>query len=159
LLEHSNNQWTEKKVLLDKIPSDTYHHGGRLKIGPDNKLYATTGDATNPDLSQDTSALNGKILRLNLDGSIPDDNPYQDSYVFTYGHRNAQGMVWDDEGIMYASEHGDQANDEINRIEGKMNYGWPEIEGSDQQEGMESPLYTSGKGKTWAPAGIALNVK
>lgn len=88
------NKWTEERILLDMIPSAAYHHGGRLKIGPDGKLYITTGDATTPELAQDQRSLNGKILRMNLDGSIPEDNPFENSYVYSYGHRNPQGLVW-----------------------------------------------------------------
>ncbi|MEG0440523.1 MAG: PQQ-dependent sugar dehydrogenase, partial [Solibacillus sp.] len=85
LLQLKKDVWYEEKVLIDEIPSGTYHHGGRLKIGPDRKLYATTGDASNPELAQDKLSLAGKILRLNLDGSIPDDNPFDHSYMFSYG--------------------------------------------------------------------------
>ncbi len=141
-------------MLLDKIPSGRVHHGGRLEIGPDNKLYATAGDATEPSLAQDKNALAGKILRLNLDGSIPNDNPFQNSYVYSYGHRNSQGIVWAPDGTMYASEHGNNRNDEINRIEPGQNYGWPVIEGNVSQEGMMTPIFTSGNDTTWAPSGM-----
>jgi glucose/arabinose dehydrogenase len=146
--------WTEEKLLLDHIPSGAYHHGGRLKIGPDGKLYATTGDATVREIAQDKNSLGGKILRMNLDGSIPDDNPFTDSYVYSYGHRNPQGITWTPDGKLFASEHGNNANDEINRIEAGKNYGWPLIEGYEEQEGMVSPLYTSGAETTWAPSGM-----
>lgn len=92
---------------------------------------------------------------MNLDGSIPDDNPFPDSYVYSYGHRNPQGMTWSSGGTMYASEHGDNANDEVNLIEAGQNYGWPIMEGEEEQEGMISPLYTSGNESTWAPSGMA----
>lgn len=154
-LQLEDNIWKEDRLLLDQIPSGTYHHGGRLKIGPDEKLYATTGDATNRDIAQDLDSLGGKILRLNLDGSIPDDNPFPDSYVYSYGHRNSQGIAWSPDGTMYASEHGDNANDEINVIEAGQNYGWPIIEGEQEQEDMISPLFTSGNEQTWAPSGMA----
>src|SRR5690606_4370632 len=144
LLFLENNNWLEKRVLLDEIPSGTYHHGGRVKIGPDQKLYATAGDASNPQTAQDLSTLGGKILRMNLDGSIPDDNPFPDSYVYSYGHRNPQGITWTPDGTMYASEHGQSANDEINKIEAGKNYGWPLIEGEEEHEGFLSPLFTSG---------------
>lgn len=152
-LQLSDDQWQETDVLLDEIPSGPYHHGGRLKIGPDDHLYATTGDAADPAIAQDTESLGGKILRLNLDGTIPDDNPLEDSYVYSYGHRNSQGITWSDDGQMYASEHGDDANDEINVIEAGENYGWPQIEGQEEQEGMVAPLFTSGEDETWAPSG------
>ncbi|WP_339174265.1 sorbosone dehydrogenase family protein [Solibacillus sp. FSL R5-0691] len=155
LLFLENNKWREQSVLLDGIPSGTYHHGGRVKIGPDQKLYATAGDASNPQTAQDLSTLGGKILRLNLDGSIPDDNPFPNSYVYSYGHRNPQGITWSPDGTMYASEHGQSANDEINKIEAGQNYGWPSIEGEQTQEGFISPLFTSGSEHTWAPSGMA----
>ncbi|MYL71741.1 quinoprotein glucose dehydrogenase [Halobacillus litoralis] len=146
--------WREEDLLLDQIPSGTYHHGGRLKIGPDEKLYATAGDASDREIAQDLDSLGGKILRMNLDGSIPGDNPFAGSYVYSFGHRNPQGMTWLSDGTMYASEHGDNANDEINLIEAGENYGWPVIEGSEEQEGMVSPLFTSGDNSTWAPSGM-----
>ncbi|WLR46567.1 sorbosone dehydrogenase family protein [Halobacillus litoralis] len=146
--------WREEDLLLDQIPSGTYHHGGRLKIGPDEKLYATAGDASDPEIAQDLDSLGGKILRMNVDGSIPDDNPFEDSYVYSFGHRNPQGMTWLSDGTMYASEHGDNANDEINLIEAGQNYGWPVIEGSEEQDGMVSPLFTSGDKSIWAPSGM-----
>ena len=96
---------------------------------------------------------------MNLDGSIPDDNPFSDSYVYSYGHRNPQGITWSSAGTMYASEHGDNANDEVNLIEAGQNYGWPVIEGEEEQEqeGLISPLFTSGIENTWAPSGMAYN--
>ncbi len=155
VLELQNDQWSETKVLIDGIPSGSFHHGGRLAFGPDEKLYATTGDASNPELAQDLNSLAGKILRVNLDGSIPDDNPFKDSYVYSYGHRNPQGLTWAEDGTMYASEHGPSANDEINRITAGSNYGWPEITGNESKDGMESPIFTSGDNQTWAPSGMA----
>lgn len=151
-----DNKWLETDLLIDRIQSGTYHHGGRLKIGPDRKLYVTVGDATQPSLAQDLDALEGKILRFNLDGSIPNDNPFPRSYVYSYGHRNPQGLAWATDGTMYASEHGNAANDEINIIEKGKNYGWPLTEGTDKQQHMVTPLFTSGSAKTWAPSGIAV---
>ncbi len=153
-LRLNGNVWKEESLLLDKIPSGFYHHGGRLKIGPDNKLYATTGDAYEPDLAQDLHSLGGKIVRMNLDGTIPNDNPLQDSYIYSFGHRNPQGITWSPDGVLYASEHGNDANDEINQIEAGKNYGWPIIEGEEEKEGMVSPIFTSGTAATWAPSGM-----
>lgn len=153
-LHLEDNVWDEESMLLDKIPSGSYHHGGRLKIGPDGKLYATVGDASEPEIAQEPNSLGGKILRMNLDGSIPTDNPFSHSYVYSYGHRNPQGMTWLPDGTLYASEHGNSANDEINRIEASQNYGWPIIQGSEEQDGMVSPLFTSGNESTWAPSGM-----
>lgn len=148
--------WKEEQLLLDKIPSGTFHHGGRLKIGPDGKLYATTGDALQSTIAQDLKSLGGKILRMNLDGSVPSDNPFPNVFVYTYGHRNPQGMTWSSDGTMYASEHGNTANDEINNIEVGQNYGWPMIEGQEEQAGMVAPIFTSGANTTWAPSGMAI---
>ena len=154
-LKLENDTWKEEEVLIDKIPSGQYHHGGRLKIGPDDKLYATTGDASDEQNAQDKDSLGGKILRINLDGSKPKDNPMSNSYVYSYGHRNPQGLVWTPDGQMYASEHGNQANDEINEIKKGHNYGWPVIEGNEENNNMETPIFTSGSDDTWAPSGIA----
>ncbi|GEN49419.1 PQQ-dependent sugar dehydrogenase [Alkalibacterium pelagium] len=153
-LQLNEGVWREENVLLDEIPSGRVHHGGRLAIGPDGLLYATTGDASIPELAQDLESLAGKILRLNRDGSIPSDNPFADSYVYSYGHRNPQGLTWSSEGTMYSSEHGATANDEINLIEAGENYGWPIIEGEEENEGMITPLFTSGSEETWAPSGM-----
>ena len=139
-------------VLIDRIPGGRTHLGGRIKIGPDRKLYITTGDAGNARLAQDLSSLAGKILRINLDGSIPEDNPFEASPVYSYGHRNPQGLAWNNN-IMYASEHGQTAHDEINIIYPGANYGWPTVQGDVESE-FTRPLLASGN-TTWAPAGIA----
>ena len=91
----NNNSLSEELILIDKIPGAVVHDGGRLKFGPDEKLYITTGDATNADSAQDLNSLAGKILRINTDGTVPSDNPFSDSPVFSYGHRNPQGLDWD----------------------------------------------------------------
>lgn len=153
-LKLTDNVWQETRVLLDKIPSGNVHHGGRLKIGPDGKLYATAGDAAEkPEIAQDLRSLGGKILRLNIDGSVPNDNPFPGSYVFSYGHRNPQGLAWALDGTLYESEHGPSAHDEINKIERGGNYGWPEIIGDETKAGMKTPLFQSGN-NTWAPSGM-----
>lgn len=148
--------WLEERELLDKIPSGNVHHGGRIKIGPDGKLYVTTGDAATPALAQDLTSLAGKILRLNLDGSIPDDNPIKGTYIFSYGHRNPQGLAWDGNRKLYSSEHGASAHDEINLIVPGANYGWPVIQGNEKKGNMELPLFHSSS-TTWAPSGIAFH--
>lgn len=153
-LQQVDDTWREKEILIDKIPSGDYHHGGRLKIGPDGKLFATTGDAREPMIAQDLDSLGGKLLRLNLDGTIPDDNPFENSYIFSYGHRNPQGLAWDETGQLFESEHGESAHDELNAILPGKNYGWPEIEGSEAQSNMVAPMIHSGN-DTWAPSGIA----
>ncbi|WP_066072912.1 PQQ-dependent sugar dehydrogenase [Neobacillus soli] len=152
VLEHHGAEWTEGEILLDKIPSAAYHHGGRLAIGPDGLLYITTGDATTPETAQKLHTLNGKILRMNLDGTVPSNNPFPNSLVYSYGHRNPQGLVWIGK-TLYESEHGQSAHDEINRIEAGANYGWPVIQGTGQKARMEPPLFQSGD-ETWAPSGM-----
>lgn len=152
-LERSGDDWRENDVLLDEIPGASIHNGGRLEIGPDGMLYATTGDADVEDSSQDPENLAGSILRMEMNGMIPEDNPMEDSYVYSYGHRNPQGLAWNEEGTMYSSEHGSSAEDEINQIQAGENYGWPEITGDEQDETMQSPLFHSGS-DTWAPSGM-----
>lgn len=156
----SENAISDELVLIDKIPGSAIHDGGRIKFGPDGKLYITTGDAANASLAQDLSSLAGKILRINPDGTIPDDNPFADSPVYSYGHRNPQGLDWDPATeILIASEHGPSgergfAHDEINIIYPGKNYGWPEIIGDEENPKFVSPLYHTGD-VTWAPSGVA----
>ncbi|MCA1319528.1 PQQ-dependent sugar dehydrogenase [Bacillus tianshenii] len=155
LLKYENGAWKEERALLEDIPGAIYHNGGRIAIGPDNMLYVTVGDATIPEEAQNTESLSGSILRMELDGSIPNDNPFPASYVYSYGHRNPQGLAWDREtGTLYESEHGPSARDEINIIEPGKNYGWPVISGSEEEKGMETPLFNSGT-ITWAPSGMS----
>ncbi|GAA4654207.1 PQQ-dependent sugar dehydrogenase [Anaerocolumna aminovalerica] len=155
-LVEENNKATLNQVILDRIPGGRIHNGGRIKIGPDQRLYITTGDVGNPSLAQDLSSLAGKILRINLDGSIPEDNPFIDSPIYSYGHRNPQGLTWSDKGILYSTEHGETAHDEVNIIFPGANYGWPLVEGYDVLSDLQiqRPLIQSGD-VTWAPSGIA----
>ncbi|MGB8232701.1 MAG: PQQ-dependent sugar dehydrogenase [Methanobacterium sp.] len=141
-------------ILLDNIPSASIHNGGRIKFGPDGKLYITTGDANNRSSAQDINSLSGKILRMNKDGSVPADNPYK-NYVYTLGNRDPQGLAWNpNNGILYESEHGDIQNDEINVLVSGGNYGWPIYQGNNNAQGYISPLivYTN---FTLAPSGMA----
>lgn len=153
LIKNNGESWNETKELLASIPGSAIHNGGRIKIGPDQKLYVTAGDASVAENAQNIHSLSGKILRMNLDGTIPNDNPFRGSYVYSYGHRNPQGIAWDESGTMYSTEHGQSAHDEINIIKVGHNYGWPIIEGNIQQEGMEKPFFHTDD-TTWAPSGI-----
>jgi len=116
-------------VLLENIPGAGNHNGSRIVIGPDLKLYFTLGDATDISTSQDMESFNGKTLRMNLNGTIPDDNPFIDSYIWSLGHRNPQGLVFSPEGKLYSSEHGPQNDDEVNLLIAGANYGWPVVHG------------------------------
>ncbi len=116
-------------TVLDGIPAAGNHNGGRIAFGPDGMLYVTTGDAGDRDSAQDLDAVSGKILRLTPEGGVPSDNPFDGSPVYSYGHRNPQGIGWDAEGTMYASEFGQDTWDELNVIEAGGDYGWPEVEG------------------------------
>lgn len=131
------------KVIVDNIPGSTNHDGGRLKFGPDGKLYITTGDAQNPSQSQDQNSQAGKIL-------VWDGNKVN---VYSYGHRNPQGLAWDESGQLWETEHGPTAHDEVNKITNGNNYGWPTIVGNESQSGMTQPILQSGE-FTWAPSGM-----
>ena len=126
-IKESNNKLVDAKTIFDKIPGSAFTNGGFLKFGPDKKLYVGTGSISDSShLPQDLDSLSGKILRLNDDGTIPEDNPFSNSPVFTLGHRNPQGMTWDEMGNMYLAELGPEKNDEINLLQAGKNYGWPE---------------------------------
>ncbi|MCU4295897.1 PQQ-dependent sugar dehydrogenase [Brevibacterium permense] len=133
--EVGNLSLGEEETILDGLPTANFHNGGRLAFGPDGMLYATLGDTGDRDSAQDEKALSGKILRMTPDGDKPADNPFGDSLVFSMGHRNPQGIGWDDEGTMYASEFGQDTWDELNVIEAGGNYGWPEVEGIPEGNG------------------------
>jgi len=129
MLKESNNRIIDSKTILDGIPGNDYRDGGRIKFGLDGKLYVPTGDASIPELSQDLNSLAGKILRINEDGTIPQDNPFSNSAVYAYGFRNAQGLAWaPNSGALYSSDQGGAGNDEINLISPGKNYGWPHEE-------------------------------
>jgi aldose sugar dehydrogenase len=152
------NRLDDKQIILEGIEGGRVHDGGRIAFGPDGYLYVATGDAGVERLSQDRNSLNGKILRIRDDGSSPDDNPFGNA-VYSYGHRNVQGLAWDDQGRLWATEHGPSGvqtgDDELNLIEAGQNYGWPAIRGDQEREGMVRPVIHSGRQDTWAPAGMA----
>lgn len=158
-MTYNNKKLSEEKVVVDKIPGASFHNGGRIKFGPDKYLYITTGDAENPSRAQDTHSLSGKILRVTDEGNTPPENPFN-NLIYSYGHRNPQGIAWDKENNLWSTEHGpsgaETGNDELNKIEKGKNYGWPTIRGQQSHTGMEKPIIESGKQDTWAPAGLAV---
>ena len=140
-ITEEENKSTEIVTILDKIPGSAFSNGGVIKFGPDGKLYVGTGSVTDSsDDPQNLNSLTGKILRLNDDGTIPSDNPFGESYVFSYGHRNPTGFAWNNEDIMYATESGPTKNDEINLIKAGSNYGWPEVQCFSNNNNFVNPL-------------------
>lgn len=120
---------SDPQIVLDGLDRAGNHNGGRIAFGPDGMLYATVGDAGNPDSAQDPVSLNGKILRMTPTGDVPSDNPTSGSLAYSMGHRNPQGLAWDSDGQLWAAEFGQDTWDEFNRIEPGGNYGWPVVEG------------------------------
>jgi glucose/arabinose dehydrogenase len=141
------------KVILDDIPKGFVHNGGRMVVGPDGYLYVGTGESGSGRLSQDRDSLGGKILKLRTDGRPAPGNPF-DNEVFSYGHRNVQGLAFDDDGRLWASEFGQQAWDELNLIREGANYGWPEVEGSGRARGMTNPKVVW-RTREASPSGLA----
>lgn len=153
-LSYSNNTVSNPVIILDNIPAAGIHNGSRLVISSETtpKLYISTGDANNTALVQNSNTLAGKILRINLDGSIPSDNPFPGNPVWTLGHRNPQGLVLA-KGLLYSSEHGPNIEDEVNLIEKGRNYGWPNVNGPCNEPGetgfcttnnVKVPLWSTG---------------
>lgn len=146
--------------VVSESPAAANHNGGRIAFGPDGKLYWATGENYVNEMAQDLNSQGGKILRLNPDGSRPADNPFANSLVWSYGHRNPQGLAWDNQKNFYSTEHGPSGGqgccqDELNLIRSGQNYGWPQITGDAQRESMISPIRHSGNNLTWAPGGLA----
>ncbi len=148
---------TDRTTILQDIPGGIWGNGGALAFGPDGRLYVGTGDANDTTFPQDLRSLGGKILRVNDDGTIPSDNPFG-SAVWSYGHRNPEGLVWDGQGRLWETERGRGANmnhDELNLISRGKNYGWPSNEGDAQGSNTVAPVVESGKDEIWSVAGIA----
>jgi glucose/arabinose dehydrogenase len=145
---------SEPSPILTGIPAASVHDGGRIAFGPDGKLYVTTGESGNPELAQDRSSLGGKILRINPDGSIPSDNPDPGSPVWSFGHRNIQGLAWDSGGRLWVTEYGANRVDELNLIQRGGNYGWPMAEGRAGTAGLIDPAIEWGTGEA-SPSGLA----
>lgn len=150
---------TDQKIIVDAIPGAANHNGGALAFGPDGYLYITTGDAQEPSRAQNIDSLAGKILRVDTSGAPAPGNPF-DNRVFSYGHRNPQGIAWDAQGQLWATEHGrsgiQSGFDEVNLIIKGGNYGWPDIQGDATRPGMIAPVVNSGPNTTWAPSGAAV---
>lgn len=151
---------TENKTLCDNIPAAMFHDGGILVFGPDGYLYAGTGDARDPESAQDLNSNAGKVLRMDKEGNAVADNPFG-NLIYSYGHRNVQGIAWDNNGNMFATEHGPSGeingwccHDELNKIIAGGNYGWPLVIGDSNKKDMIAPLAHSGD-DTWAPGGIS----
>ena len=151
--KYTNNTFAEPKIIIENIPGAPNHAGMRARFGPDQKLYVATGDSTEWDLAQKLDSLAGKTLRLNDDGTLPEDNPFVKTpgarpEIWTYGHRNPQGMAWQPgSGLMFQTEHGPSSfegkgsgGDEVNIVEAGKNYGWAEIHHNQIRPGMVSPL-------------------
>lgn len=155
----TNKILSDKTILVDAIPGASNHDGGRIAFGPDGFLYITTGDAQEPSLAQNTNSLAGKILRVTKDGKAATDNPFNNR-VYSYGHRNPQGISWDENGNLWETEHGPSGGfypnccqDEINKIIKGKNYGWPNSVGNNISTGTVGPILHSGK-DTWAPGSV-----
>ena len=140
-ITEEDNKAIQVVTILDKIPGSAFSNGGVIKFGPDGKLYVGTGSVSDySDEPQNLDSLSGKILRLNDDGTIPSDNPFEESYVFTLGHRNPTGLAWNSQGQMYATDSGPTKNDEINLIKAGSNYGWPEVQCFSKIVNLVNPL-------------------
>jgi glucose/arabinose dehydrogenase len=158
----SEDPSTPERVVVDGIPADNFHNGGRITFGPRNYLWVTCGEALTPSRAQDLSSLGGKILRVTPQGDPAPDNPDlgedADPRIFTYGHRNPQGIVWLPDGTPIANEHGPNGRDEINRLEPGANYGWASqdnrVRRRDEYPGSDvhRPLYNTA-GTSFAPTG------
>ena len=142
----TDGRLTDLEPVLTGIPNGFTHDGGRVAFGPDGHLYVSTGDSGERQLAQDRTSLAGKILRITPDGEPAPDNPDPDSPVYSWGHRNVQGLAWDEDGQLWASEFGQDAYDELNRIRAGRNYGWPQVEGrakddpGARRKGLEEPV-------------------
>jgi len=140
--------------VVTGLPKAGNHNGGRIAFGPDGMLYATVGDAGQPQRAQDRESLGGKILRMTPEGAVPADNPFAGSLMYSLGHRNPQGLAWGDDGTLYASEFGQNTWDELNIISAGQNYGWPVHEGIADADGYVNPIYQWSTSDA-SPSGLA----
>ena len=146
----SDQPENDPKVIIDGIKGNRIHDGGKLAFGPDRKLYIATGDAGDKSTAQDRESLNGKVLRVDPDGTIPSDNPFSNA-VWSIGHRNIFGMTFDDSGRLFVTENGPEKDDEINEIKRGANYGWPDVTGVTKRS-LDNPIITIER--SIAPTGI-----
>ncbi|MEU0075194.1 PQQ-dependent sugar dehydrogenase [Streptomyces sp. NPDC006332] len=153
-MTYDGTKLSDYTVLLQGIKKNRYHNGGRLAFGPDGYLYVSTGEAQTPDLAQDKNSLNGKILRMTTDGKAAPGNPFG-NYVYSYGHRNPQGLAFDRNGRLWEAEFGNSSKDELNLIKPGANYGWPTCEGNCSVSGMTNPKATWNVSEA-SPSGIAI---
>lgn len=147
---------SNEQPVLGGIPKGTIHNGGRIAFGPDGYLYVATGEIGQPDMAQDPQALGGKILRITTDGSPAPGNPDPQSPVWSLGHRNVQGLAWDSQDQLWATEFGQNDVDELNLIEPGKNYGWPQCEGACDIPGMTNPKASWSPTATASPSGLAI---
>lgn len=155
-LDFDGTSLSNEQTVLGGIPKGVIHNGGRIAFGPDGKLYVSTGEVGQPDLAQDPTSLAGKILRIDPDGNPAPGNPDPRSPVWSWGHRNVQGLAWDSAGRLWATEFGQQDVDELNLIRPGRNYGWPMCEGPCDLPGMTPPKATWSPTSTASPSGLAI---
>lgn len=145
-----------REDIVTGIPKAGIHNGGRIAFGPDGLLYIATGDAGEPDLAQDPASLAGKILRVDASGSVPEDNPVPGSPVYSLGHRNVQGLAFDSQGQLWATEFGAKDADELNLIRPGSNYGWPFVEGTGNDPAYVDPAAQWSPTSLASPSGLAI---
>jgi glucose/arabinose dehydrogenase len=153
-MEFDGESLGEPEVIVEGLPRAGIHNGGRIVFGPDGMLYIGAGDASEGANAQDLDSPAGKILRVTPEGGVPDDNPFDGSPIWSYGHRNVQGLAFDDAGRLWASEFGQQTWDELNLIEAGENYGWPAVEGIADDDEFTDPVLQWSTDEA-SPSGIA----
>ncbi|MBG6182483.1 glucose/arabinose dehydrogenase [Arthrobacter sp. CAN_A214] len=155
-MPYEDNALGEPEAVLTGIPRGTIHNGGRIAFGPDGRLYIGTGDAGDGRNAQDTDSLGGKVLRLSPDGSVPTDNPIPGSPIYSLGHRNVQGLAWDSEERLWATEFGPDVDDELNLVVPGSNYGWPEVTGAPGRDGFVDAQVVWPSTATSSPSGMTI---
>jgi glucose/arabinose dehydrogenase len=156
VFDFDGSQLSNERTILGGIPKGLIHNGGRIAFGPDGYLYVATGETGVPELAQDQASLAGKVLRITASGNPAPGNPDPQSPVWSWGHRNIQGLAWDSAGNLWATEFGQEDVDELNLIEAGKNYGWPQCEGPCDVPGMTNPAATWSPTSTSSPSGLAI---